>query len=251
MMTKPSATALATWLLATHPGLFATILKTQGKKLSGLGDDDELSTVDVTAQYSDDYLQPVDVTAQYSDTLQPVNVTAQYINDPLQPVNVSAQYINPPINTTAANVSTPSLVSSLGSSIGGAVASVATFLLKGTAALAPVAVAAFNAQTATSNQQAQLAVLAQQVNRATAGVAPANVAYTSNGTPVYIPTAATNGGLTTLPAGLGAAVTLPNGQVGYTLTPQALSNLSPTFLQQYGMWIIGGGVALAALLLFS
>lgn len=248
-MTQASSKALATWLLATHPGLFATILKTQGKKLSGLGDDDVLEPVDVTAQYSDDYLQPVDVTAQYSDLLQPVDVTAQYINDPLQPVNVTAQSI--PINTSAANATTANVVSSLGSSLGSAVASVATFLLKGAAAVAPVAVAAFNAQTATANQNAQMAVLAQQVNRATAGVAPANIAYTANGTPVYLPTASATGGLTTLPAGLGAAVTLPNGQVGYTLTPQALSNLSPTFLQQYGVWIIGGGVTLAALLLFS
>lgn len=243
MITKASANAFSAWLLKEQPGVFATVLKhhaRQTKTLSGLGDDN-----------SD--LQPVDVTAQYinpPDVLAPVDVTAQYISDPLQPVQVTAQLINP-ADLTAVNTTTPTLVSSLGSGIGSAVSSVASFLLKGTAALAPVAVAALSAQTATQNRDAQMAVLNVQATRASAGLAPANIAYTANGTPVYVPSAPASGGLVTMPAGLGAAQYLPNGQVGYTVTPQALSNLAPTFLQKYGIWIIGGGAAIAALLLFS
>lgn len=244
MMTAASATALSSWILREHPGVFATILKGQarraGQKLSGLGDDfDDLQPVDVTAQYIGD-----------PNELTDVDVTAQYINDPLQPVQVTAQLIQPS-DLTAVNISTPSLVSTLGSSIGSAVSSVASFLLKGTAVIAPVAVAAFNAKTSSTNAQNQQAVLAAQIARAGAGIAPANISYLADGTPVYIPTASATGGLTTIPAGLGAAVTLPNGQTGYTLTSQALNNLAPSFLQKYGVYILGGGALLAAAFLFS
>lgn len=236
MMTPASAKALSVWMLKNQPGVFATILKTHAKqhgmKLSGLGDD-ELQPVDVTAQYSDVELQPVDVTAQYSADLNPVNVTANYID------------------TSAANISTPGLLSTLGSDVSGAVSNVASFLLKGTAVLAPVAVAALRAQTANTAANAQARILATQASRAYAGAAPANIQYAANGTPVYVPTAQVAGGYTTMPAGLGATVTMPNGQVGYTLTPTALSNLSPSFFQKYGVWLIGGGAALALALILS
>lgn len=231
MMTVASATALAKWMLREHPGIFATILKQQGRALSGLGD----------------------ASTDTSGDIPLVDVTAQYINPPdqLQPVDVTASYITPGIDTSAADATTSGLLSNFGSNIAGAVSNVASFLLKGTAALAPVAIAAINSKTAQTNSNAQAAVLAAQMSRAGAGMSPANVTYTANGTPVYIPSAPATGGLTTIPAGLGSPVTLPNGQVGYTVTPQALSNLQPTFLQKYGIFILGGGAILAAVLLFS
>lgn len=244
MMTRASATALSGWLLANQPGIFATALKhhakTTGQKLSGLGDDDDLVPVDVTAQYIND-------PAYYAPDIEPNLITPDMPN--LVPnVNIPA---NLNIDTSAANITTPALVASQGSSLGDAIGNVATFLLKGVAAVVPVAAAALNAQAASDNKSAQFAVVAAQTARANAGLAPANIAYTANGTPVYIPTAGTAGGLTTMPAGLGAAVTLPNGQTGYTLTPQALTNLQPSFLQQYGIWIFGGGLLLAAFALLN
>jgi hypothetical protein len=235
MMTKQSATALAAWMLKHQPGVFATMLKTHAKrtgaKLGALGDD-ELQPVDVTAQY----INGPDISSTFSTPDYDLNV-----GNPLS-LNV---------DTSAANATTTSILGNLGSDVGGAISSVASFLLKGAAAVAPVAVAALQAKTAAGNQQVQAAVLAAQLGRAQAGVAPANIAYTANGTPVYIPTANPTGGLTTMPAGLGQQVTLPNGQVGYTLTQQALTNLAPSFLQKYGIWILGGGAAVALALFLS
>lgn len=114
-----------------------------------------------------------------------------------------------------------------------------------TAAAATAATKAYVASQATSAQvaAAQEQVISTQASRAAAGLAPANITYTADGTPVYVPTASASG-LTTLPSGLGAAVTLPSGATGYTVTPDTLSSLSPTFLQQYGLWILVGGAAL-------
>ena len=220
MMTKASATALAAWMLKHQPGVFAAILKAQGTKLSGLGDatiTPDMSQFDITSSLA------AAPDASYTASIDP----------------------------SVADATTSGLLSSLGSGLSSAVSNVGAFLLKGTATLAPVAIAALNAQSNTANRNAQLAVLGAQMNRAGAGLAPANVQYTANGTPVYVPTASPTGGLTTIPAGLGAPVTLPSGQVGYTLTPQSLTNLAPTFLQKYGIWIVGGGVALVAVILIS
>lgn len=235
MMTKASATAMAAWLLKTHPGIFAAILKRQGAKLSGLGD---ASTIDMS-------LFPTDtsgMTATDFSSVAPVDTSG------LTATDFSSIA---PVDTSVANVTTPDLLSSLGSGLSSAVSNVGSFLLKGTTALAPVAIAALNAQTSTANRNAQLAVLGAQMNRANAGLAPANIAYTASGTPVYVPSAPASGGLTSLPAGLGAPVTLSNGQTGYTLTPQALANVAPTFLQQYGIWLIGGGALIVLALVFS
>lgn len=242
MMSRASATALSAWLLKENPGVFATLLKNAkvSKPLGTLGDDD--------TDPSSIYFDPADDTSD--DIVDPSSFSIDTSSFVSPSVDISIAPL-PAIDLSAANATTSSITSSAGSSIGSAVASVASVLLQGAAVVAPVAVAALNASAAQSNAQAQIAVLASQMNRAAAGVAPANIAYTANGTAVYVPTAPAGGGLTTIPAGLGSPVTLPNGQVGYTLTPTALANLQPSFLQQYGIWLVGGGAALLLIFLMG
>jgi len=105
----------------------------------------------------------------------------------------------------------------------------------------------FATEAARDAANAQVAVLNTQAQRAQAGqtAAPITYAYDVNNNPVPVYT-----GSTAIP-GIGSQVALPSGQVGYTLSPNALSALQPSFVQRYGLWVIGGGIVLVAALAFA
>ncbi|MGH9760631.1 MAG: hypothetical protein ACREAC_07285, partial [Blastocatellia bacterium] len=103
----------------------------------------------------------------------------------------------------------------------------------------------FKTQASAANANAQTAVLQTQVARANAGLAPAPITYNSAGQPVYVP-----GASQVVPAG-----TVPTGYTAtgapiYNVTPNTLASLGPNFLQQYGIWLLLGGAALVAAMIF-
>ena len=140
------------------------------------------------------------------------------------------------------------ILSDVGGAFSSAVSSVGNWLSnpENLQSLTKLAGTYFTTQAAKDAASAQVAALQTQTQRAQAGqpAAPISYTYDANNQPVPVYT-----GTTPLP-GLGAQVSLPSGQVGYTLTPQALATLQPSFLQKYGLWIAGGGVLLVAALSF-
>lgn len=134
------------------------------------------------------------------------------------------------------------ILSDVGGAFSGAVSSVGDWLSnpENIKSLTGLAGTYFASQAAKNAANAQVAALQTQVNRAQAGqtAAPITYAYDANNQPVPVYT-----GTTAIP-GLGTSVVLPSGQAGYTLSPQALQALQPSFLQRYGLWIAGGAVAL-------
>lgn len=138
------------------------------------------------------------------------------------------------------------ILSDVGGAFSGAVSSVGDWLsnAENIKSLTGLAGTYFATSAAKEAANAQVAALQTQAQRAQAGqnAAPITYAYDQNGQPVAVYT-----GATAIP-GLGAQVPLVSGQVGYALSPTALSSLQPSFLQKYGLWLIGGGAALVAVL---
>ncbi len=98
----------------------------------------------------------------------------------------------------------------------------------------------FATQAAKDAANAQIAMLQTQADRAQSGqtAAPISYTYDAAGNPVPVYT-----GSSLIP-GLGNQVALPSGQLGYTMSPNALATLQPSFIQKYGLWLVGGGVVL-------
>lgn len=134
------------------------------------------------------------------------------------------------------------ILSNIGSAFSTAVSSVSKFVgnPENVKSLTSLASTYFAAQGAKANANAQSAILDLQLQRAQAGQPAAPIAYTYGAQDQPIPVYT---GSTPLPA-LGQQMSLPSGQTGYTITPQALNALSPSFIQKYGLWLGAGAVAL-------
>lgn len=139
------------------------------------------------------------------------------------------------------------IFSSIGSAFSGAVDSVSSWVTnpENVKSLTTLASTYFAASAAKSNANAQTAVLNAQLARANTGqpAAPITYAYNAQNQPVPVYTGTPSPALA-----LGSQVLLPSAQVGYTVTPQTVSSLTPSFLQQYGLWLVGGGLVLVAML---
>lgn len=140
------------------------------------------------------------------------------------------------------------ILDNVGGAFSSAVSSVGNWLSnpENVKSLTSLAGTYFATQAASNAAQAQSAVLQAQVNRAQVGqtAAPISYVYDQNNQPIPVYTGST-------PVNsLGQQIVLPSGQVGYSVTPQALASLSPSFLQKYGLWLVGGGLALVAALAF-
>lgn len=152
-----------------------------------------------------------------------------------------ARHVNPRLGDFS------DVLSNIGGAFSNAVSGVSDWITNSdnVKSLTSLAGSYFAAQAAKSNANTQLAVLNTQLARAQAGqtVAPISYAYNAQNQPVPVYT-----GSPSNVSGLGSQVVLPSGQLGYSLTPQSLSTLTPSFVQKYGLWLIGGGVALIAAL---
>lgn len=206
-----TAQQFAVWLEQEHPDLFAqvfAIANSRGSRLGALGDDSDLSDIDLS-------MPDLDISTDAS----------------------SGGFLD----------TVGSMASSIGSSISTAASSVGNFLTstQGLQTLAAIGTTYLAASAASSNAQAQQAVLQTQIARVQAGQSPAPITYAQTSTgqivPVYQTTApattlyppAVNTPVAALPTALQTAVasgqsqlvTLPNGATGYTLTPSVVSSL--------------------------
>jgi hypothetical protein len=124
------------------------------------------------------------------------------------------------------------ILSSIGSAIGSAATTVWSGLSNTVQAVGGVlatkeGAGLLSSLAAIKLQSGANSILATQVARAGAGVAPAPIQTTYDpSTGTYVPT-----------------VTTASGQQ-VALTPQMLSSLQPSFIDKYGLWIAGGGAAL-------
>lgn len=154
-----------------------------------------------------------------------------------------AKHVNPTLGDFS------DILSNVGDAFSGAVSSVGDWLgnSDNIKSLTTLAGTYFAAQAAKSNASAQNAVLQTQIARAQTGQPAAPIAYAYNAqnqpVPVYTGTPSPT-------LGLGNQILLPSGQPGYAVSPQTLNTLTPSFIQKYGLWLIGGGVALVAALSF-
>ena len=141
------------------------------------------------------------------------------------------------------------VLSNVGGAFSSAVSSVGSWLSnsQNIASLTSLAGTYFATSAAKSAADAQVAALQTQASRAQAGqsAAPISYMYDANNNPVPVYT-----GGTVIP-GLGQQVSLPSGQIGYTLSPTALNSLNPSFVQKYGLWLIGGGAILVGVMILS
>lgn len=112
---------------------------------------------------------------------------------------------------------------------------------QGLTALTNVGTAIIKTQQTQAIASTQLAVIQAQAARAAAGLPPAPIGYTPRGQPVYNASAG-------LPYPLEQAVNngqvqpvqLPDGSVGYTLTPPLLQSVLGTGIPAWA-WLVGAG----------
>lgn len=207
-----AAQQFAVWLEQEHPDLFAqvfAIANSRGARLGSLGDDSDFSDIDISMPDLD-LSTAADTGSGFLDTVG-------------------------------------SVASSIGSSISSAASSVGNFLTstQGLQTMAAIGTTYLAASAASSNAQAQQAVLQTQIARVQAGQSPAPITYAQTSTgqivPVYqtsVPATtlyppAVNTPVAALPTALQTAVasgqsqlvTLANGATGYTLTPSVVSSL--------------------------
>lgn len=233
--------SLATWLAAHHPDLFVAVLKQaqsaqlaakiSRKGLRGLADDG--------------------VTTTFADSTE---FTAPTLSEPgLQNITFNTDSIVPSNFLTDATDTGSSFLgsignglASIGSSIGGVAGSVGSGVLSalgsvgsyltsttGLNNLTGLAKSYFAVQGAAA--QGQAAVLAAQVGRAATGTTAAPITYQRDAAGNLIPVYATQ---------------TPQGTVYQPLSAQGIANLTPSglsvFFSQYGLWLVGGVVLVAA-----
>lgn len=220
---------LAVWLETEHPDLFDQIfaVANRPRSLGALGDDSDIDIsmpdLDLSDASSGVDISMPDLTGDLSTSIDSSSSGGGFLD------------------------SVGSVASSIGSSISSAASSVGNFLTSsaGLQTLAAVGTTYLAASAASSNAQAQQAVLQTQIARAQAGQSPAPITYAQTSTGQLVPVyqvsspaatlypSAVNAPIAALPSALQTAVntgqsqlvTLPNGSTGYTLTPSVVSSL--------------------------
>lgn len=249
---------LAMWIEQEHPALFADLyaaavrggINTQRKTLKGFGDDSGFALPDLSSY--DSSFNASDLSPDFSDV-------------PLQTVSLDMDTISAPSIGTDPSSSGGGLLSTIGGSLANAAESVGSYLTsaQGVNTLANLGTAYFKTQGAIAQQQTQAQILQAQIVAAQNGQSPYPVTYMTgtNGqaVPVYVTQPSTGiapgsygNAATQLPEGLQQAiangtaqeVTLPDGSIGYTITPSILSTLTSNPL----LWLLAAGIVLAALL---
>jgi len=128
------------------------------------------------------------------------------------------------------------ILSSIGSTIGSAATSVLSGVSNVAKSVGGFLTSADGQQTlaalaAAKLQSNQNSILQAQIARTQAGIPPAAIGTTYNpATGTYVPT-----------------MTTASGQQ-VPLTQQALQSLQPSFLDKYGLWLLGGGFGLLVLI---
>lgn len=234
--------SLATWLASNHPDIFLALyqkarqantakqIKRNG--LKGLGQDETSFDSGTTTTFD---------TADVSSPDPPLQTFSIDFNAPPSTLltdstaDGSSFLSSVGSSSTASGSTLGSVLGSVGSGILSAIGSVGSYLASPTGlnAASGVAKAVYGAQAASAAAQ----TIQTQIARTAANQTAAPITYAQNAAGQLVPVYATQ---------------TPQGAVYQPLTSQGLQSLTPSgltqFLSQYGLWVLGAGVAVLALM---